>query len=236
MLAAAFIGSSGDQVTNLKFVKKQPKKVDLTLEKFTGMKLIKYPGILDGGSCSITDLSNCSVYLYDHSSSIDISGCMNTKFYLGPIKGKLTISDCKDCEIAVPCGQLLCTKVQNTKIYLFCATDPNIEHSNHLVFAPYNFNYPQLAEHTEKVAFNKFENCWNAVSDLTADDKLGAKSYSFLNPNEFKYNHELPPVFPIDYLISPFSESKPPQTIFKHDTEFDGLRIVKIANINIKEA
>ena len=93
-----------------------------------------------------------------------------------------------------------------------------------------------MAEHTEKVAFNKFENCWNAVLDLTADDKLGGKSYSILNPDEFKYNHELPPVFPIDYEISPISESKPPQTIFKHDTEFERLRIVKIANVNIKEA
>ena len=48
-----------------------------------------------------------------------------------------------------------------SKLWLYTPNDPIVESSSDLIFAPYNFKYPQLKEHVDKAEL---------IGEFTDDD------------------------------------------------------------------
>jgi protein XRP2 len=109
----------------------------------------------------IKDLDDCTVVLLDHTAQIQVDRCKNTKFFIGPIKSSIFIRNCDNCEVTVCCSQFRCRDLTNSKVFLYTPNDPIVESSHHLTFAPYNFKYPLLEEHSNKA---------NILGEFTDDD------------------------------------------------------------------
>lgn len=150
--------------------------------------LVKKPGDINGIDFMIKDLHDCTVHILDYTAQIQIDKCERTTFIIGPIKGSVFIRDCKDCKVSVACSQFRCRDLYDSTIYLYAQSDPIIESSNNLVFAPYNISYPLLAQHAEAVGFNTSINKWNLIFDFTQNQK-GDSNFSVLAPEEWKLEH-----------------------------------------------
>ena len=71
--------------------------------------------------------------------------------------------------------------MRDSTIFLYCASDPLIENCKKLVFAPYNYCYAQLEEHTKTVGFDVSTNRWDKIIDQSADAKNPMANYSILD-------------------------------------------------------
>lgn len=87
----------------------------------------------------------------------------------------------------MPCNQFRCRDLLNTTVYLFCETDPVIESSEGLIFAPYNLAYPLQDQHVEAAGLKTEHNKWDLIFDFTDTTESGEKirHYELLDPNEF---------------------------------------------------
>lgn len=84
-------------------------------------------------------------------------------------------------------NQFRCRDLNNSTIYLFAESDPVIESSENLVFAPYNLRYPRLDEQVGASELNFEENKWDLIFDFTDMDESGQKLIHFkqMDPSEF---------------------------------------------------
>lgn len=104
-----------------------------------------------------------------------IDRCQNTKFFFGPIKNSVFFRDCDNCEIHTACNQFRWRDLTNSVVYLFCETEPVIESSNNLTFAPYNVAYPLQDKHAEATELDVNENKWDMIFDFTDTNTNGVK-------------------------------------------------------------
>lgn len=117
-----------------------------------------------------------------------IDKCKNTNFYFGPIKNSVFFRDCENCTIHVACNQFRCRDLYNSTVYLFCETEPIIESSSNLTFAPYNLAYPHLDRHVDASGLDISQNKWDLVFDFTDTNETGEKEshHKLLDPSEFE--------------------------------------------------
>ena len=149
--------------------KKKLNRADFMFADKTGEVLTKLPGQINGIDFHIRNLTDCTVYLLDWTATIMVDNCKNTTFIIGPVKGSINLRDCYDCIVSVACSQFRCRELHNSSVYLYVLSEPGIESSTNLKFAPYNVAYPKLEEHAAAVGFDLNVNKWNLIHDFTKD-------------------------------------------------------------------
>jgi protein XRP2 len=82
-----------------------------------------------------------------------IDDCTNCKIIIGPCDGSIFIRTSKNCTISVVSKQLRFRDCQNLKIFTYCPSDPVIEASSGIFFAPFNAFFPKLKELFVKAKF-----------------------------------------------------------------------------------
>jgi hypothetical protein len=107
--------------------------------------------------------------------------------------------------------------LNNSTVYLFCATEPVIESSTNLIFGPYNVSYPLQDKHAEAADLNIGENKWDMVFDFTDTNETGEKihflhldinmlticHHSLIDPSLFKIVEQPVEGFD-DPMVNPF--------------------------------
>ncbi len=119
-------------------------------------------------------------------------------------------------------------------------SDPIIESSANLKFAPYNVTYPLLDEQAKAAGLDPKANKWDLIFDFTT--KESGKNYEFLDPAEFQlirkelegHDEELEVVFPYSekYGGTLSEEANDQARAGNHD---DGMMAFNI-NVSAKEA
>ena len=82
-----------------------------------------------------------------------VDDCINCKLILGPCDGSIFIRTSKNCSISVIAKQLRFRDCDNMNIYTYCPSDPVIETSKRMNFAPFNAFFPKLKELFVKANF-----------------------------------------------------------------------------------
>lgn len=95
--------------------------------------------------------------------------------------------------------------MNNSTVYLFCETEPVIESSNNLTFAPYNVSYPQQDQHLAACELSPEENKWDMIFDFTDTNETGKKTvhHQLLDPSQFE-QLEKPVEGFSDVCVNPF--------------------------------
>ena len=93
-------------------------------------------------SAFISNVEDCTIDLRNRSSAdsplakLQIIEARRTIIFCSYVSGSVFLSESQDCVILVTCGQMRLYKCGNCAVYLHCTSEPVIEHSNGIRFAP----------------------------------------------------------------------------------------------------
>ncbi|OMJ65969.1 hypothetical protein SteCoe_37356 [Stentor coeruleus] len=146
--------------------------------------LIKMPNTINGQVFNMEKLSDCEIFILDVSEIIYIDNCTNCKFYVAPVRSAFYIRDSQSCTCSVACKQLRVKNCTNFTFFLYSASDPHIESSFDMRFAPYNFSYPGQNLDFKKAGFDENQNRWCKVYDHSSAE--GDGHFSLLPSNQFR--------------------------------------------------
>ena len=175
-------------------IQQQPRRdrTKYIIEKKKDETIYKHNGDVDGCDFKIRRNTNCKIYVLDYSSGMFIDDCINCIIITGPCSGSIFMRTSKNCTLSTITRQLRFRDCENIKVYTFCPTDPAVESSFNIFFAPFNVFYPHLKEHFIKAGFNSNEdNHIDTPYDFTQDKILGdgAKHFDKMNKDDFKIEY-----------------------------------------------
>ena len=98
--------------------------VDLHLNNLFSLHSNTQPN--DSESLTLRDLSNCSVYVLDHSSEVEASNCRDCQIFVGPVDGAAIFDSCEGCTVAVASQQFQARGCEDVEFGLYCATAPTV--------------------------------------------------------------------------------------------------------------
>lgn len=124
-----------------------------------------------------------------------IDDCEDCKIYTGPVENSIMMRTSKNCTFSTVTKQLRFRDCVNIKTFTLCITDPVVESSYNIFFAPYNISFPHLKELFIKAKFDP-NNCKNHITsiyDFTPDKDMGNGAPHFLQlPDELFNLEEIP--------------------------------------------
>lgn len=138
-----------------------------TIEKVKEGLIIRKPGAFAKASVSLAELEHCEVYICTPSEQVFVDQCKGCHIMLGPCASSIFTRDCEDCTFWIAAQQLRTRSCTDCTYYLYSKTDPIIEASEGLAFAPWCASYPHCADHFASVKFDPQRNHWNALYDFT---------------------------------------------------------------------
>lgn len=124
---------------------------------------IRYPDSVEGQSFIIEEVQNSEISLLDYTETLTIVGCEDATIRCGPTKGVCKVTRCRGCMITVACSHLVMSECQDLIIFLYTASEPVLNSSNQVTFAPYNLAYPYLRSHFDKAQLDPRKNLWSRV-------------------------------------------------------------------------
>ena len=150
--------------------------------------IYKHYGELNGADFKLRKNKNCEIYILDWSKGMYIDDCEDCKIFCGPIDGSIFIRGSKKCEISIIARQVRFRSCENIKVFTYCPSDPAVESSFNIYFAPFNAFFPHLKELFIKGGFKKEEkNHINTPYDFTPGEELGGGAPHFLNLSEDEF-------------------------------------------------
>lgn len=152
---------------------------------FAGRKdevIIRKPGSINGQAFNLDGIEDCELYCCDYTAQVFVDFCKRSLILLGPCESSIFVRDCEDCVFWLATQQLRTNNCKRCTFYLYSKTEPIIETSQELAFAPWAAYYPQCSSHFSKLGFNPNRNLWNAVFDFTG--KLDASHWRILPVQE----------------------------------------------------
>ena len=181
------------------------------IEQKENEKITKHYTEVDGANIKIRKNKNCEIYILDYSGGMFVDDCENCKIIVGPIEGSIMVRTSKNCEISVIARQIRFRDCENIKCFAYCPSDPAVESSFNIFFAPYNSFFPHLKELFVKANFIKEKNHINNPYDFTPDLVLGNGAPHFLNLPDAEFKIEQIPDYdkPIEEMWNGYSESEP---------------------------
>ncbi|CAK66950.1 unnamed protein product (macronuclear) [Paramecium tetraurelia] len=164
-------------------MKAKLNREDYQFRKKTGQELIKYPGQLNGLDFVVSNCEDCTIYICDHAAQIFVDLSKNCKIFIGPVEGSIFVRKCENIEISVASSQFRVSNSNNIQCFVYTSSDPALEKSTGISFAPYNFTYPGITEDFGKAKLDPANNKWSQVFDFTPNAE--ASNWTLLHPSQF---------------------------------------------------
>ncbi|KAK1935054.1 Protein XRP2 [Phytophthora citrophthora] len=136
--------------------------------------LMKLPGQIEGQPFDISDLEGCTVLVLDHINQVQIDNLSNCRVFVGPSSESVFVRNCSNCVFTIACKQLRTRDCSSCSIYLYSLTDPIIETSQDITFAPFNGAYCGIERNFTDARLEPTNNHWSQVYDFNDPDKTGA--------------------------------------------------------------
>ncbi|KAJ8598505.1 hypothetical protein CTAYLR_001374 [Chrysophaeum taylorii] len=180
-MAKVFVASDGTEFRDRKSWKKYEFETNYTFKNQKESKLEKTS--IGGQPFDLADLQACEVVLADHTDQIQIDNLTKCRVFIGACAESVFVRNCDDCIFYVACKQLRTRDSKRCAFSLYSQTEPIIETSTEMVFAPFNGGYPDQADHMKKANLDPATNFWWGVYDFNDPDKTkGNWRYDHLDP------------------------------------------------------
>lgn len=138
-----------------------------------------------GADWTLSKLSNCKIYLLGVLQALYIHQLDNCVVYVGPVGGAAYIEDVKGCVMYIASRQVRIHSAFDSTFYLRTLSQPIIEHSSRLNFAPYTPLYEYTTCEDDLASQGLIDDGqWKAVKDfgwLKADASPNWKVLSIEN-------------------------------------------------------
>ena len=150
--------------------------------------IYRHYGELNGADFKLRKNKNCEIYILDWSKGMYIDDCEDCKIYCGPIDGSVFIRGSKNCQFSIIARQVRFRNCENLKVFTYCPSDPAVESSFNIYFAPFNAFFPHLKELFIKGEFKKEEkNHIDTPYDFTPSEELGGGASHYLQLPEEEF-------------------------------------------------
>ena len=174
--------------------------------------LYRHYGELNGADFKLRKNKNCEIYILDLSKGMYIDDCEDCKIFCGPIDGSVFIRGSKNCQFSIIARQVRIRSCENLKVFTYCPSDPAVESSFNIYFAPFNAFFPHLKELFVKGEFKKEEkNHIDTPYDFTPSEELGggAPHHLKLPEDEFFIKVINDGDAPVEEMFDGYSEEEP---------------------------
>lgn len=116
--------------------------VGLRSERVLQPALDASDGVTHPASASIINVDDCTIDLRHRSSAdsplakLQITKARRSIILCSYVSGSVFLSESQNCVVLATCGQMRLYKCESCTVYLHCTSEPVIEHSNGIKFAP----------------------------------------------------------------------------------------------------
>jgi hypothetical protein len=138
----------------------------INLHHISGVDVYRSPGSLSGQDVWISDATDATIALCDHLGALRIDRVRRCRIYVGAVAGSVHLEDCVDCVLVLASRQIRIHTAQRCDFYLHVQSNPIIEHSSALRFAPYCLRYAERAAHAAAARLDEARNLWEEVQDF----------------------------------------------------------------------
>ena len=174
--------------------------------------IYRHYGDLNGADFKLRKNKNCEIYILDWSKGMYIDDCEDCKIFCGPIDGSVFIRGSKNCQFSIIARQVRFRSCENLKVFTYCPSDPAVESSFNIYFAPFNAFFPHLRELFIKGEFKKDEkNHIDTPYDFTPSEVLGGGAPHFLKLPEEEFFVKVinDGDAPVEEMFEGYSEKEP---------------------------
>ena len=185
MVALTFTATDGTVFSDRAKYRQHEMLTQYTYANKTGETLTKAPGSIQGQPFDICDSTDSTFLLLDNSDQVQVDECSNCTIFIAASSESLFIRNCTNCTITVACKQLRTRDCVNCTFYLHCKTEPIIETSTGMAFAPFNGAYSGHSEALLSAGLLKDYSLWYGVFDFNDEGKTG-KNWRLLDQAEEK--------------------------------------------------
>lgn len=140
--------------------------------------IVRKPGAFLGQQLNLDSLEDCEVFACDTTAQVFVDFCKRCVVLLAPCESSAFIRDCEDCVFWLAVQQLRTNNCKRCTFYLYSKTEPIIETSEDLAFAPWAAHYPGSVRQFQQKGFRTERNLWNNVFDFTG--KAGRANWRIL--------------------------------------------------------
>ena len=145
--------------------------------------LLKKPGSIQGQPFDIINCKNCEILVLDNCDQVQIDEVSDSKIFIGASSESIFVRNCKNCSFTVACKQLRTRDCSNCTFNLYCKTDPIIETSTQMRFAPFNGAYLGHYKAMIDADLDPCNNRWHEVYDFNDPSKT-RKNWSYVKREE----------------------------------------------------
>lgn len=138
--------------------------------------IIRKPGSLGAArqtyspqQINLESLDDCEVYVCNPTAQVFVDFCKRCLILLGPCESSVFVRDCEDCVFWLAAQQLRTANCHRCTFHLYSKTEPIIEMSSEMSFAPWCAGYPGCTSHFAEIGFDPHRNLWNSVFDFSGE-------------------------------------------------------------------
>lgn len=116
------------------------------------------------------NLEECSVFILDYTSEVEVTNCSNCQIFIGPVDGPAIFDGCTNCQVAVACQQFQAKNCDRIEYGLYCATQPSLNGCTGITIGCWAGAYPGLTSHFMAANLDPKANNWIKVYDASAEE------------------------------------------------------------------
>ena len=143
-----FTASDGRVFTDRREYRKHEFEISFTFKNKSGgdklLTLKKDPGSIDGQPFEMAELTRCEVLLMDHSEAVQADYLLHCRVFIAAACDSVFVRNCTGCTFTIACKQLRTRDCKDCTFYLYSLTEPVIELSSEIRFAPFNGAYAEV--------------------------------------------------------------------------------------------
>merc|ERR1712139_80400 len=129
--------------------------------------IVRKPDSLRGEGITLERLEDCEIYICDRTAQVFLDFCKRCLVLIGPCESSVFVRDCEDCTIWLASQQLRTNNCNRCTFFMHARTEPIIETSDDLAFAPWAASYPKCSAHFQQAGFDPQKNLWNSIFDFS---------------------------------------------------------------------
>eukprot|EP01084_Bolivina_argentea_P071654 130213_1 len=139
---------------------------EITIANKSLETIYKESGSINGSDICLSNLTNCTISICDYIGALRMNNIKYCTIITGPIASSLHVEYIENSTINSIMRQCRIHYCKNTKFYIHVNSEPVIEYSDNVQFAPYNVRYKELNKHWEQSKVDKDINRWDKVKDF----------------------------------------------------------------------
>lgn len=130
-------------------------------------------GSTDGQPFDIADCKNATLLVLDNTDQVQIDNVEGSRIFVAASSESIFVRDCTNCVFTIACKQLRTRDCKNCTFYLYSKTEPIIETSTGMSFAPFNGAFKGHREAMLRANLIPEHNLWFAVYDFNDEGRTG---------------------------------------------------------------